>query len=368
MEDGPDGRRGELLRRGAQDDGVELVEYESRFRGATTPKQRRARRKALVWWWFAAVTGVLAIAHFVAWPWRHFIPVGAPNHTLYRAYIPLLGFLLGLSLLGVSAGLINHVKRILPRELAIQERHPPGPSSEEDREIFSATVEDTATHVGFTRRSAFGKAIGVGAGVAGLSVAVVGIGAFVKNPWIPGPRRGEADTLWHTGWYSPDGEKVYLRKETSDPFAVELVRPGDIAPGGLLTVFPFRESERGDPEKLREVLRQSDNPATLFRFLPGKRVAPRPDRAGMNYGDYYAFSRICTHLGCAVNLYEKQLNRLLCPCHQSQFDLNAHAQPIFGPASRPLPQLPIALDDAGFFHATGDFTGPVGPTFWELPT
>lgn len=365
MAGGQDERRSELLRQGAEADGVELVEYESRHRPGTSA-ERRARRPVLLFWALAAVAGAAAIAHYIVWPWKY-VPPQEPGYALYQAYTPLLGMWLGLSLIGVFGALINHVRRVLPKETAVQQRHPTGPSSEKNREIFVATVEDAADNVGIRRRSVFGRAMGIGAGVAGASVAVIGVGGFVESPWQPGPRRGEADTLWHTGWYPEDGEKVYLRIETADPEQVALVRPGDIDPGGLLAVFPFRESERGNPQQLKEVLSRADNPATLFRFRPGERVEYRPDRAGMNYGDYYVFSRICTHLGCAVNLWEKQVNRLLCPCHQSQFDLNQYAKPIFGPAARPLPQLPISVDESGFFYATGDFTGPVGPTFWELP-
>ena len=83
------------------------------------------------------------------------------------------------------------------------------------------------------------------------------------------------------------------------------------------------------------------------------------------YGDYYAYSKICTHVGCPVSLYEQQTGRILCPCHQSQFDVNDGARPVFGPAARPLPQLPITVDDEGYFIAVSDFTEPVGPGFWE---
>ena len=84
-------------------------------------------------------------------------------------------------------------------------------------------------------------------------------------------------------------------------------------------------------------------------------------------GSYLAYSKICTHGGCRASLYEKQTNRLLCPCHQSQFLITDNAKPIFGPASRSLPQLPITVDEEGFFVAKSDFTETVGPDFWERP-
>jgi ubiquinol-cytochrome c reductase iron-sulfur subunit len=89
--------------------------------------------------------------------------------------------------------------------------------------------------------------------------------------------------------------------------------------------------------------------------------------AGFMYGDYVAYSKICTHAGCPASLYEQQTNRLLCPCHQSQFDVTDACRPIFGPATRSLPQLAIALDDEGYFVAQHDYTLAVGPAFWERP-
>jgi ubiquinol-cytochrome c reductase iron-sulfur subunit len=104
----------------------------------------------------------------------------------------------------------------------------------------------------------------------------------------------------------------------------------------------------------------------LIRLRPD---APRTWRAGrenLNYGDYVAYSKICTHLGCPTSLYESQTNRILCPCHQSQFVATEYAKPVFGPAARPLPQLPITVNDEGYFVATGDFPDPIGPSFWEM--
>jgi ubiquinol-cytochrome c reductase iron-sulfur subunit len=78
-----------------------------------------------------------------------------------------------------------------------------------------------------------------------------------------------------------------------------------------------------------------------------------------------AYSKICTHVGCPVALYEQQTHHLLCPCHQSQFDITHEAQVIFGPAKRPLPQLPITIDSEGYLVAQSDFHEPVGASFWE---
>jgi ubiquinol-cytochrome c reductase iron-sulfur subunit len=85
------------------------------------------------------------------------------------------------------------------------------------------------------------------------------------------------------------------------------------------------------------------------------------------WGNYVAYSKICTHAGCPASLYEQQTNRLLCPCHQSQFLITDNARPIFGPASRRLPMLPLTVDSDGFFIAADDYRDTVGPDFWERP-
>jgi ubiquinol-cytochrome c reductase iron-sulfur subunit len=106
----------------------------------------------------------------------------------------------------------------------------------------------------------------------------------------------------------------------------------------------------------------------LIRLRPEQmaQIKPRAGHEDFGYGDYVAYSKICTHAGCPVSLYEQETSRILCPCHQSQFDVTQGAKPIFGPATRSLPQLPITVDDEGYFVARGDFPEPVGPSFWNL--
>jgi ubiquinol-cytochrome c reductase iron-sulfur subunit len=92
----------------------------------------------------------------------------------------------------------------------------------------------------------------------------------------------------------------------------------------------------------------------------------KPVVAGL-WENFVAYSKICTHAGCPASLYEQQTNRLLCPCHQSQFLITEQARPVFGPAHRKLPMLPLELDPEGFLVAKSDFLEPVGPTYWERP-
>jgi ubiquinol-cytochrome c reductase iron-sulfur subunit len=105
----------------------------------------------------------------------------------------------------------------------------------------------------------------------------------------------------------------------------------------------------------------------LIRLRPEQldSAKPRQGQEDYGYGDYVAYSKICTHAGCPVSLYEQETSRILCPCHQSQFDVTQGAKPVFGPATRSLPQLPIAVDDEGFFVARDGYPEAVGPTYWN---
>jgi len=122
--------------------------------------------------------------------------------------------------------------------------------------------------------------------------------------------------------------------------------------GGLVTVFP--EGHAGS----------ADGQAVLMRVEPGL-IVPVPGRETWTPQGYVVYSKICTHAGCPVGLYQRETQQLLCPCHQSTFDVLHHAKPVFGPAAAPLPQLPLALGIDGFLRATGDFSEPVGPAFWR---
>lgn len=196
----------------------------------------------------------------------------------------------------------------------------------------------------------------------GLSSAVLAVDGFVRNLW----KGGNDVALLITGWRSLNGETVYLRMKTSVLGELALLRPVDLEPASAVTVFPFRKSDRGHDQLLHAVERAADAPVLLVRLRPGTPVQQRPGRAEYHYGDYYAFSKIGTHLGCPASEFDARRNTTTCPCHQSEFLLTHAAKPVFGPASRPLPQLPITIDERGYFAARGDFSEPVGPGFWEM--
>ena len=209
------------------------------------------------------------------------------------------------------------------------------------------------------------RSLGFGGGVLGLALTVVPLGALLRNPHAQSANK---DGLLHTGWQHTSDEKGFLRRDTGDPSEVVLVKPEDMDAGSMETVFPYRESEKDDEEALSAALLRSDNPVMLIRLRPedGSKVVKHAGQEDFNYSDFYAYTKICSHLGCPTSLYEQRTNRILCPCHQSQFDALQYAKPVFGPATRKLAQLPITVDDeTGYFIATSDFIEPVGPAYWE---
>ena len=131
-----------------------------------------------------------------------------------------------------------------------------------------------------------------------------------------------------------------------------------------MTVYP--DIPEGNTNKF------ADSPTLLIRLREDDALTLRGrlherGNDGRMAGNLVAYSKICTHAGCPASLYEQQTNRLLCPCHQSQFSIVDNAEPIFGPATRKLPMLPVKVDDDGFIVATSDYTEAVGPGFWERP-
>lgn len=355
--------RDELTRLGMKMDGVEFDEYPEPWPVKGTRAERRAERLVAFWFGLATVAAIASIVVFIAWPWQYEKP-SDPSAFLYSLYTPLLGVTLGITFLALAFGALTYAKRFVPHEVAIQQRHD-GPSSEVDRATVTAQLADSGHRSTIARRSMIKRTAGAAVGVLGLGLVIIPLGGFIQNPWKHSESK---DSLWHTGWkkrYS--GEKVFLRKDTGVADEVALVRPSDMAAGALQTVFPFRESERDDSEALSAALERADNPVMLFRFRTqdAERIVKRHGQEDFNYGDYYAYTKVCSHLGCPVSLYEQQTQRALCPCHQSQFDMIDYGKPVFGPATRALAQLPIDVDpDTGYFVARHDFIEAVGPAFW----
>lgn len=351
----------ELARHAAELDDVEIVHNAPKWPVPGTRAERRAERAVALWFIISALSGLAFLGCFLFWPFEYVTP-GQPGYWAYAVYTPLVGGFFGLSVLALGIAVIAYVKKFFPDEVSVQQRHD-GASPELARKTVVAQVVQAGKDTGIARRSLIIRSAGAAAGLVGLGLGVAAIAPLVRNPW----KGGDKAALWTTGWAPAyPGEVVYIRADTGDPHEVRLVRPEDQGAGSMQTVFPFRESERGNPEALAAALTRSDNPTMLIRLRPGTPVVLRPGFENYHYGDFFAYSKICTHLGCPTSLYEAQDQRILCPCHQSQFIATEYAKPVFGPAARPLPQLPITVNEEGYLIATGDFGGPIGPAFWEL--
>lgn len=374
----------ELVRLGTQLDEVDIKHREGRWPdGVTTRAEKRASRTVTIWFALSALLALAFAVIYIAWPWEY-RGEGEDGHWAYMLYTPLLGVTIGLSILFLGFGAVQFTKKFIPEEISVQTRHD-GPSENIDKRTIAAELSDSWKTSTLGRRKMMGGMLGAGVGLIGLS-AILPLGGMIKNPWKRGEMTISGDgTLHTTGWTlasdnRPDGlpaEKVYLARDTGKVYPdghppagegrLERIRVEDLAAGGLESVFPLPESDLGDFEAHMHSIHGTRNSVMLIRFRPedSARVIKRKGQVNFNYGDLYAYSKICTHLGCPTSLYEQQTNRFLCPCHQSQFDALEYAKPIFGPAARALPQLPIAVDSEGYLVANGDFIEPVGPGFWE---
>lgn len=349
----------QLARLAGELDEVEVVHNAPKFPIPGTRAEKRAERSVALWFVISAISGLAFIGGFLFWPHEYVAP-DEPGYLEYSLYTPVIGFTFGLAVLALGVAVIQYVKKLFPDEVSVQQRHD-GVSDELDRRTVMAQLAAAGKDTTIGRRKLIQRTAGAAAGIFGLGLGVAAIAPLVRNPW----KGGDEAELWVTGWKPENGETVYLRTDTGILTEIARIRPEDMEPGSMQTVFPFREPERGNEEELLHAQRRADAPVMLIRLRPGTEVIKRPGQENFNYGDYYAYSKVCTHLGCPTSLYQAQDNRILCPCHQSQFLATEAAYPVFGPAARPLPQLPITVDAQGYFVARSDFIEPVGPGFWE---
>lgn len=366
--------REELVELGGKIDGVQTVFKENRWPVEGTRAEKRAERLVALWLLIGGVAGLALLLIFLFWPWEY-KAAGEEGNFLYNLATPLYGLTFGLSVLAIGIGAVLYQKKFLPEEISIQERHD-GASSELDRKTIAANLNDALEGSTLKRRKMIGATMGLALGTFGLGTVVAGVGGLIKNPWKPvvPTADGKKAVLWTSGWTPRfHGETIYLARATGDSHSPFIrMRAEDLDAGGMETVFPWRESdgEGTDSEshhKLAGILMGVRNPVMLIRIRPEDmpKVVKRKGQESFNYGDLFAYTKVCSHLGCPSSLYEQQTYRILCPCHQSQFDALSYAKPIFGPAARALAQLPITIDQNGYLVANGDFIEPVGPAFWE---
>ena len=351
--DDPRLSRFDLVREGARRDGVEIVHYAPRFPVPGTNAERRVERAIGLLFSISALGALGFVVAYIWWPWTY-----EAGTTLSKFYTPVLGFTLALALGGLAFGIITWAKKLLPEEVAVQDRHD-GASPDDERKITGATIVNMADELGIQRRGLVVKApIALAGGVLGIAAAAPLIGGLIKSPHTPDA------ILFHTGWDPKNnaGNPVPMVHDDMTP-----VRPEDVSVGVQITVFPGiaggNNNDWADSPVLLIHLRTDDADKLRTNLA---NVRQNSGDGGSMWGDFVAYSKICTHAGCPASLYEQQTNRLLCPCHQSQFDIVDNARPVFGPATRRLPMLPLTVEN-GVFVAKSDFREPIGPGFWERP-
>ncbi len=241
------------------------------------------------------------------------------------------GVLLAIALGALGVGIVLWTRHLMVTPAVIEERHPATSTAAETADFQAALMEEA----GFSRRKLL---------VGMLATAFAGLGAALAIPVLSlGPAPGAE--VFATSWRP--GKRVV--GEDGMP-----IRATDLELDSLVTVFP------DGPD------RSPGDSQTILIKLPAGVNQPRPGREDWVQSGCIAYSKICTHAGCPVGLYRSTDRRLICPCHQSTFEVTAGAVPVFGPAGRPLPQLPIRLEADGTFTAIDDFPEAVGPSIWNI--
>ena len=305
----------------------------------TDPKAaKRAERQVATMFLVSAFGTVLLIFSFFFIPEDVFVFVPVLGNQ--NAHQLGLGLGMAISLFFIGMGAIHWAKTLMPDTEVVAQRHE-FRSPDSERKDFVNAVKEGAAAAGLGRRSLIKRSLGAALGLSALSPLIL------LRDLGPLPGKELEKTTWKSGTYL-----------VTDP-GNRRIRASDLEVGAVAQVLP----EIKDPEhrKLSDIAKDA---VLLIRLRP-QEFNLEADRLAMTHDGIIAFSKICSHMGCAVALYEQQTKHLLCPCHQSTFDVTRAAKVIFGPSARPLPQLDITIDDEGYLVARNPFSEPVGPSFWE---
>lgn len=251
-----------------------------------------------------------------------------------------LGLFLAMFCIGIAA--VHWAKTLMSDHERSEARHPQR-QSDAVRADAVAVLNEGVADSGIQRRSLLKGAVVSAVALAPLTIAVPLVGE-VGGDWNVSKFR---HTVWTKG-----------RRLARDPNGTA-IKASDVTIGSVFHVIPegLEEEDHWIEEKAKAVV-------LMVRLDPAD-LKESEERKDWSYQGIVAYSKICTHVGCPVALYEQQTHHLLCPCHQSTFDIADGAKVVFGPANRALPQLPITVDDEGYLVAQSDFHEPIGPSYWE---
>lgn len=298
----------------------------------------RAERQVAILFGISALGTLLLIVSYIFVPQDKFVFI--PIMGNQNAHQLGLGLGMAISLFFIGMGAIHWAKTLMPDTEVVAQRHE-FRSPDSDRKEFVETVKSGAAASGLGRRSLIKKSLGAALGLSALSPLLL------LRDLGPLPKKEFEKTTWKSGTYL-----------VTDP-GNRRIKSSDLEVGAVAQVLP--EIEDPEHRKLSDIGKDA---VLLIRLRPTE-FNLEPAKLAMTHDGIIAFSKICSHMGCAVALYEQQTKHLLCPCHQSTFDVTRAAKVIFGPAARPLPQLNITVDGEGYLIAREPFSEPVGPSFWE---
>ncbi|MEU2668484.1 Rieske 2Fe-2S domain-containing protein [Streptomyces sp. NPDC007164] len=263
------------------------------------------------------------------WPFGH---VSALNFSL--------GLTLGVALFTIGAGAVHWARTLMSDVEVADDRH----AIEAEPEVKAKVMADFAAGA---EESGFGRRKLIRNTMFGALALVPLSGVVLLRDLGPLPEKKLRSTLWAKG-------KQLINMNTMEP-----LRPEDVTVGSLTFAMP-----EGLTEEAEDFQNQIAKAALMIIRIEPDNIKDKREREWAHEG-IVAFSKICTHVGCPISLYEQQTHHVLCPCHQSTFDLSDGARVIFGPAGHALPQLRIGVNSEGNLEALGDFEEPVGPAFWE---
>jgi ubiquinol-cytochrome c reductase iron-sulfur subunit len=254
----------------------------------------------------------------------------------------LLGLCFGLGILLIGIGAIHWAKKLMTDVEVTQERHALT-STQEERDEVAAIVKRGAAESGFGQHKLIRRTL-----LGALALFPVPLIVMLRDLGpMPGTRL--RTTIW--------AENIHIVTDAT----YQKIKASDIPLGGLVNAVPANLLEI--EEAAGNINDRGKASIILVRMDPNEIVSQQGD--GWDYQGIVAYSKICTHVGCPISLYQQRTHHLLCPCHQSTFDLADSGNVVFGPAARRMPQLAITVDSEGYLVAQGDFQEPVGPSFWE---
>jgi ubiquinol-cytochrome c reductase iron-sulfur subunit len=305
--------------------------------------EKRAERQIAAMFGAAALLSVgFVVAYFAIDEDQTFLGWSALNFAL--------GSTLGAAMLLIGSGIIKWAKQLMGDHEIVEMRHPSA-SSDEDRAEALAALNAGLDESGIARRPLIRNSL-IGA------VAALGLPAVVALRDLGPLPSGHRNTVWRKGM------------RVVNDVSGEPIKPSDLEVGQLVNAEPealFEVDEHGERVLHgTEALQAKSKAAVIVVRMRPEAIRPSKGRANWGIDGILCYSKICTHVGCPISLWEQQTHHLLCPCHQSTFDLADNGKVVFGPAHRPLPQLPLGLDADGYLIARSDFTDIVAPSYPEL--